>query len=61
MTERTDDDGRWVADGGSWLLVEPSDAFLAARAALVEPEPAPDLAAEVAELRALVQTLLEGQ
>lgn len=47
MMERTDDDGRWEShdDGTTWLLVEPSQALLDARAAEPEP-PAPPPSAE---------------
>lgn len=44
MEKRTDNDGRWeTSDGVTWLLVEPSQAWLDARAADAanQPEPAP--------------------
>lgn len=52
MLERTDPDGRWesVDEGRSWRLVEPSQAWLDARAvdaANVPPDPIAGLLAEL--------------
>lgn len=40
-TTRTDTDGTWTSDddGVTWMLTDPSQAWLAARAAEPEPEP----------------------
>ena len=58
---RTDNDGTWTSpDGGrTWLLTEPSQAWLDARAA--DPDPAPEPTAEerIAELEAIIAALLE--
>ena len=62
------DDGSWeTPDGGTtWLLVEPSQAWLDQRAADAanQPEPAPDpveaLTAQVAILTAALTALLGG-
>ena len=46
--ERTDSNGLWASDDGmTWMLVEPSAAFLAQQAADPEPEvqPAPQVVA----------------
>jgi hypothetical protein len=42
--DRTDNDGTWTSDddGLTWHLVEPSQAWLDARAAQVVPDPEPD-------------------
>ena len=42
MMDRTDDNGVWESENGvTWLLVEPSAAFLAQQAADPDPEPQP--------------------
>ena len=42
MMERTDDNGLWESDDGiTWLLVTPSEAFIAQLAADPQPEPQP--------------------
>ena len=42
MMDRTDTNGQWTSeDGVTWLLVEPSAAFLAQLAADPDPEPQP--------------------
>ena len=61
MMERTDNDGTWNSpDGGTtWLLTAPSQAWLAARAADVDPEPTPTADERIAELEAIIAALLE--
>lgn len=50
--ERTDDNGLWESDNGvTWLLVEPSAAFLAQQAS--DPEHAPQPTAEVIAAQAI--------
>ena len=50
--ERTDNNGTWQSDDGiTWLLVEPSAAFIAQLAA--DPQPAPQPAAEVVAAQAI--------
>ena len=50
--ERTDDNGTWTSDNGvTWLLVQPSAAFLAQQAA--DPQPAPQPTAEVVAAQAI--------
>lgn len=52
MMERTDDNGQWTSeDGITWLLVQPSEAFIAQLAA--DPQPAPQTAAEVVAAQAI--------
>jgi hypothetical protein len=52
MMERTDDNGTWTSDNGvTWLLVQPSAAFLAQQAA--DPQPAPQPTAEVVAAQAI--------
>lgn len=62
MIGRTDDDGRWEShdDGRTWLLVEPSQEWLDARANDPEPEPDPieALQAQLAERQATIDALL---
>ena len=42
MMDRTDDNGLWESeDGITWLLVTPSEAFIAQLAADPQPEPQP--------------------
>jgi hypothetical protein len=61
MMERTDTDGTWTSpDGGTtWLLTSPSQAWLDARAADPNPEPAPTAEERIAELEAIIAALLE--
>lgn len=68
MMERNDNHGRWTSeDGVTWLLVEPSQEWLDARAADAanqpepEPEPVEVLQAQVAELTAALEALLGGE
>ena len=50
--ERTDSNGLWASDNGiTWLLTEPSEAFIAQQAA--DPQPAPQTAAEVVAAQAI--------
>ena len=50
--DRTDDNGLWESeDGITWLLVAPSEAFIAQLAA--DPQPAPQPAAEVVAAQAI--------
>ena len=50
--ERTDSNGLWASDNGiTWLLTEPSEAFIAQQAA--DPTPAPQTAAEVVAAQAI--------
>jgi hypothetical protein len=50
--ERTDSNGLWASDDGiTWLLTEPSEAFIAQLAA--DPTPAPQTAAEVVAAQAI--------
>ena len=50
--ERIDENGEWESDdGAAWLLVTPSEAFLAQRAAEPEPETIPS--AEVVAAQAI--------
>ena len=50
--ERTDVNGLWQSDDGiTWLLVTPSEAFIAQQAA--EPQPAPQPTAEVVAAQAI--------
>ena len=50
--ERTDSNGLWASDNGiTWLLTEPSEAFIAQLAA--DPTPAPQTAAEVVAAQAI--------
>ena len=50
--ERTDSNGLWASDDGiTWLLVEPSEAFIAQLAA--DPQPALQTAAEVVAAQAI--------
>ena len=50
--DRTDDNGLWESDDGiTWLLVAPSEAFIAQLAA--DPQPAPQPAAEVVAAQAI--------
>ena len=52
MMDRTDDNGLWESeDGITWLLVAPSEAFIAQLAA--DPQPAPPSAAEVVAAQAI--------
>ena len=52
MMDRTDDNGLWESeDGITWLLVAPSEAFIAQLAA--DPQPAPQPAAEVVAAQAI--------
>ena len=52
MMNRTDDNGLWESeDGITWLLVAPSEAFIAQLAA--DPQPAPQPAAEVVAAQAI--------
>ena len=52
MMNRTDDNGQWESeDGITWLLIEPSEAFVAQLAA--DPQPAPQPAAEVVAAQAI--------
>ena len=49
---RTDGNGTWESeDGITWLLIEPSEAFVAQLAA--DPQPAPQPAAEVVAAQAI--------
>ena len=42
MMDRTDTNGQWTSeDGVTWLLVAPSEAFIAQLAADPQPEPQP--------------------
>jgi hypothetical protein len=61
MIERTDTDGRWESpdDGRTWLLVDPSQAWLDARAAEPDPEPAPTPEERIAQLEAIIAALIE--
>jgi hypothetical protein len=50
--ERTDDNGQWESeDGITWLLVTPSEAFIAQLAA--DPDPVPQPAPEVVAAQAI--------
>jgi hypothetical protein len=50
--ERTDSNGLWASDDGiTWLLTEPSEAFIAQLAA--DPTPVPQTAAEVVAAQAI--------
>jgi len=52
MMERTDVNGDWESeDGITWLLVTPSEAFIAQLAA--DPQPAPQPAPEVVAAQAI--------
>ena len=52
MMDRTDTNGLWESeDGITWLLVAPSEAFIAQLAA--DPQPAPQTAAEVVAAQAI--------
>jgi len=52
MMERTNDNGLWQSeDGITWLLVTPSEAFIAQLAA--DPQPAPQPAPEVVAAQAI--------
>jgi hypothetical protein len=52
MMERTDNNGLWQSENGvTWLLVEPSAAFIAQQAA--DPQPAPQPTAEVVAAQAI--------
>ena len=52
MMNRTDGNGTWESeDGITWLLIEPSEAFVAQLAA--DPQPAPQPAAEVVAAQAI--------
>jgi hypothetical protein len=52
MMERTDVNGDWQSDDGiTWLLVEPSAAYIAQLAA--DPQPAPQPTAEVVAAQAI--------
>lgn len=52
MMDRTDDNGQWESeDGITWLLVTPSEAFIAQLAA--DPQPAVQPAAEVVAAQAI--------
>jgi len=52
MMDRTDTNGQWTSeDGITWLLVEPSAAFIAQQAA--DPQPAPQPTAEVIAAQAI--------
>ena len=59
---RTDTDGTWTSpDGGrTWLLTEPSQAWLDARANAPEPEPERSTEDRIAELEAALAALLGG-
>ena len=52
MEERIDNDGRWVKDGSVWVLVEPSEEYVAND---TEPEPEP-VALTNQEMFAMVPT-----
>ena len=58
---RTDNDGTWTSpDGGTtWNLVEPSQAWLDARANTPEPEPVVTAEDRITELEAVIDALLE--
>ena len=50
--DRTDSNGIWASDDGmTWMLVEPSAAFIAQQAA--DPQPVPQTAAEVVAAQAI--------
>ena len=50
MMNRTDDNGLWESeDGITWLLVAPSEAFIAQLAADPQPEPQPSAEVHAAQ------------